>query len=247
MAIRDCANHWGARSDLLFRFVAKIKRQSLDAIAPSRVPTLGFRTMAFRALHEVLQHEAAWTLGPHCQPAEVAMLALSCSELLCHLSVFAERFAIFEMGRCSICKGRLSAPCRLRDCGHTACGRCVFQSVCLPAWTPWRCNRFVPRHGFCGQLCRKQPELLPPGDCAAAEAARAERGQGVDFSDRGWPADFDDLPSVSLAGLAETLQPGRSYILRHCPASLNFLGFSEERLDRESALDVVSRFVSLQI
>ena len=52
---------------------------------------------------------------------------------------------------------------------------------------------------------------------------------------------------MSLAGLAETLQPGRSYILRHCPASLNFLGFSEERLDRESALDVVSRFVSLQV
>ena len=61
--------------------------------------------MAFRALHEVLQHEAAWTLGPHCQPAEVAMLALSCSELLCHLSVFAERFAIFEMGRCSDLQG----------------------------------------------------------------------------------------------------------------------------------------------
>ena len=228
--MRECASRWGARSDLLFGFVGNTKRRSLDAIAPSSVPTLGFRTMALRALREVLQHEAAWALGPHCQPAEVAMLALSCSELLCHLSVFAERFAIFEMGRCSICRGRLSAPCRLRDCGHTACGRCVFQSVCLPAWTPWRCNRFVPRRGFCGQLCRKQPELLPPGDCAAAEAARAERGQGVDFSDRGWPADFDDLPSVSLGGIAETLQPGRSYILRHCPASLNFLGFSEGRL-----------------
>ena len=175
------------------------------------------------------------------------MLALSCSELLCHLSVFAERFAIFEMGRCSICKGRLSAPCRLRDCGHTACGRCVFQSVCLPAWTPWRCNRFVPRRGLCGQLCRKQPELLRPGDCAAAEATRPAREQGVDFSDRGWPADFDDLPSVGLGGLAETLRPGRSYILRHCPASLNLFGFSEGRLDRDSALDVVSRFVSLQV
>ena len=48
VAIRDRANHRGARSDLLFGCVGNIKQRSMDAIAPSRAfPRWGFEPWPF--------------------------------------------------------------------------------------------------------------------------------------------------------------------------------------------------------
>ena len=177
------------------------------------------------------------------QPRDVCRFAASYKDISKQKAYIAELYKLERPFQCNLCGDVVRHPYRLCDCGHVACGMCIYGKT-FPhgprSFQRWRCLQ--PSDDWkrsCGSLVRRRPERLGAEyatqealDAAAAAAMpTVEQRQCWEawhsgpthlgrFGDRdvffgsGHPSDFDDMRSVDYRDLAQVFPPSPSAVYR---------------------------------
>ena len=97
------------------------------------------------------------------QPRDVCRFAASCKDFYEQKAYIAELYKVERPFQCNLCGDVVRHPYRLCDCGHVACGKCIYTTT-YPVgrrFRTWRCLQ--PSDDWkrsCGTPVRRRPERL---------------------------------------------------------------------------------------
>ena len=140
------------------------------------------------------------------QPRDACRFTACCPSISKQKTYIAELHRAENPHWCAICGNVLCHPYRLPDCGHVACGKCIYDKTYrIPSDTEfhgWRCQH--PADDWkqsCDTAVRKRPEKLGAGYCSqeAHDAAAAAAMPTAEMREQ-WKAWHDGRVHPGLKG-----------------------------------------------